>query len=164
MAINCMEHPEGGRLFLEEVMDEHENNIDEIVNGDEDTNPGTNGKPEEQELNEEEVTKAAEQVARDRYFAIFMKLLQSERFKHFVDSNFDITDRIDHEAKTIETLVIEKPIVTGPKLAPQQIMQIQAAVSGSGAKDAPKTVHRILEILGQEGNVLLATPADMPPS
>lgn len=132
---------------------------------DEDKKPGANGTPIGAELSSEEVAKAQQEIARDRYLGIFVKLMQSLRFKNFVESNFDITDRIDHDEKTIETLVIEKPVAVGPKLEPQQIVQIQAAVSGSGAKDAPATVKRILEILGQEGSVILtATEADMPPN
>lgn len=131
----------------------------------EDTKKGTNGTPLEPELSPEEVEQARQQVMKDRYLSIFIKLMQSERFKEFLEKNFDITDRIDHDSRTIETLVIEKPVVTGPKLSPQQLIQIQAAVSGSGAKDSPKVVQRILEILGQEAAaILLATEADMPRS
>ena len=130
----------------------------------EETKQGTNGASEDYEMSPEEVAEAQQKVARERYLGIFLKLMQSERFKKFLEDNFDITDRIDHDAKTIETLVIEKPVAVGPKLAPQQIIQIQSAVSGSGAKDAPATVKRILDILGQEGSVILtATEADMPP-
>lgn len=111
-------------------------------------------------LSEEEKMEM-EAVRKERLLHIFSELYKSKRYADFVDNNFNIVDQIDDENKTITTLVIEKPIAVGPKLSPSQIMRLQSVISSSGAKSTADTLKQILEVLGQEGNVILANENDL---
>lgn len=57
---------------------------------------------------------------------IFSQLLQSERFRDFMNLNFTIHKLVNEEEKTIEIRVIEKP----PQVVAQELAQRVAAVQG----------------------------------
>ncbi len=114
-----------------------------------------------------EDNKAAEFVAslndskKDTLLEIFFQLNQSPRFAKFVENNYHIQKGIDHEAKTIEIQVIEKPDSVGPALTPIQILKLKKAISDSGVINSVDLLHTILKILGQDENIILADQADL---
>lgn len=57
---------------------------------------------------------------------IFSQLLQSERFRDFMNLNFTIHKLVNDEEKTIEIRVIEKP----PQVVAQELAQRVAAAQG----------------------------------
>ena len=92
--------------------------------------------------------KDSTQAAKDRWLNIFIQLSDSERFNDFVSRNFKIVDSVNHEEKTIETLVVESPLACGPPLEPEQVIAIRMALGK--IKNAKKIAEKIFKILGQE--------------
>lgn len=78
-----------------------ENNVDKIYAG------------------QEASTQGASPVHKDRWLDIFLQLMESDRFKTFVNANFDIHSFVDEEAKVVHTRVIEKP----PEKVMEELMQ-----------------------------------------
>lgn len=57
---------------------------------------------------------------------IFSQLLQSERFRDFMNLNYSVHKLVDEEAKTIEIRVIEKP----PQVVAQELAQRVSSIQG----------------------------------
>ena len=120
------------------------------------------GKPAD-DVVPEEVLAQANEVMKARWLSILIQLTNSARFNKFLEDNYTIGDRIDHENKTIETLVVEKPISVGPPLEMKQFWQIRKAIDLSGTEKVDEVFNAIMKALGQEppGLVTSATEADV---
>lgn len=103
----------------------------------------------------EEVVEGLSQARKDRIIAIFYALAQSDRFNKFVDDNFDISDRIDDEAKTIETIVVEKPVSTAFKLTPNQTIKLMATLKRLGVDNASEGVMEVSRALGDDSVLVM---------
>jgi hypothetical protein len=118
------------------------------------------GEKQDTDLVPEEVLKDANDVKRDRWLSIFIQLSNSDRYTKFVEDNFVIGDKIDHEKQTIETMVLEKPIAVGPALALNQIWQMRQSIRFSGANDPDTLLTDILKVLGQEPPSIILNASD----
>ncbi len=103
----------------------------------------------------EEVLAAASDAAKDRWIGIFVQLTNSHRFNTFLEDNFIIQDRIDEEKKTIETLVVEKPLAVGPPLSPTQLTELRTLLKIANCTQPEKVFESVLKLLGQEENSLI---------
>jgi hypothetical protein len=111
---------------------------------------------------EEVTTDTLSQAQRERLLHIFLGLGKSRRFMDFIENNFHIQEGVDHEQKTIEIQVIEKPIAVGPKMSPSQLSKLYTACKKYGMKEENKFFAELLEILGQEqSDIVLATDGDL---
>lgn len=88
------------------------------------------------------------EAQKNRWLNIFIQLSQSPRFSSFINNNYAIVDKVNHEDKSIETMVIESPVACGPELEMAQIAAIRKAVGK--VKNGKEITKKILEILGQE--------------
>ena len=108
-----------------------------------------------EDLTPDEVMDRASDAAKDRWIGIFVQLTNSHRFNKFLEDNYVIQDKIDEEKKTIETLVIEKPIAIGPQLSSAQLNEIRTLLKISGAKHPEGVFSAILKLLGQDGPTII---------
>ena len=99
---------------------------------------------EEQELTPEQKAKQARDLEICRY------LLKSERFVRFVDDNYLIQQKIDHDKKTVELVVLEKPVAVGPPLTSEQVTGILGVLKAAKCPDAIEVADAIMAILGQQ--------------
>lgn len=102
------------------------------------------------DVDPEEVLAAASDLSKDRWLSILLQLVNSHRFTKFIEDNYVIQDRIDEEEKTIETVVIENPVATGPQLTSGQLSEIETLIRLSGCKHPNGVFKGIMKILGQE--------------
>lgn len=111
----------------------------------------------------EEVLSKANEVMKERWLSIFIQLSNSPRFLQFLEDNYVIGDKLDHEANTIETMVVEKPTAVGPALTLNQAWQIRQEIRFSGATNSDSLLKSVLKILGQEppNLIMSATDADI---
>lgn len=90
------------------------------------------------------------EATKNRLLSIFLQSLGIHRVREFFAKNLVIQDRVDPEAKTIDTLVIETPIAVGPPLSSTQLYEIKQALSLFGCKNPDKAFESIMALLGQE--------------
>jgi len=98
----------------------------------------------------QEVLDATSPAVKDRWLCIFIQLIASKRYKAFISANYDIADSINEEEKSIETLVIEKPLAVGPPLSPLQTMNIGKFLVDLKCQDVPSALQKFMAILGQD--------------
>ena len=102
------------------------------------------------DLSAEEVAEQANEAKKERMLAIFLQLMESSRFRKFVDDNFVIGDAINDETKTITTCVVEKPVAVGPRMAPKQLFAMKKLLVNHGVKDEDKAFYELCALLGQD--------------
>lgn len=109
-------------------------------------------------MSEEETSKELEEFKKERWLYIFSELSKSERFKHFVEDNFNITDNIDHEKQEITTLIVEKPVSVGPPITNVQKAQMLLILNSLVNKllTPQSAADRIYSLLGQEASPILS--------
>lgn len=61
-------------------------------------------------LGQDAAIEQASQAHKDRWLEIFLQMMESDRFKQFVNTNFDIHSFVDNDEKVVHTRVIERPM------------------------------------------------------
>lgn len=107
----------------------------------------------------DEQKEAVQAIRSQRLLHIFTELYKSKRFVEFVENNYDIVDEIDEEAKTITTLVIEKPLAVGPQMSAKQVASLHKIIVASGTEKIGETMKNILENLGQDDSGIILESA-----
>ena len=98
----------------------------------------------------------------DRLLHILLDVLTTQRMQQFLALNFSVAVHVDHDAKLVETRVIERPVTVGPALTGNQLFQMRQQIVFSQATNPDALMKNICKILGQEppSLVLSATEAD----
>lgn len=114
------------------------------------------------EQEELEVTEAEmSQAVKEYYLSIYSKLAESKRFRDFIAANFDIRQEINEEEKTIDILVVEKPVAVGPALSANQILKLQGVLGSYGVVDTVAAVQAVMRVLGQEQSIIVTDTKDI---
>lgn len=98
----------------------------------------------------EEILAQLNAAKKNRWLAIFIQLSRCERFLKFIERNYVIRDKIDHENQTIETQVFENPAAVGPELTTVQIAKIYSLLKMYNTRHPKVVLTEILKTLGQE--------------
>lgn len=103
------------------------------------------------ELDIDEQVEQMPQAQKDYWLAVYCALSSSKRFREFVKNNYDIGQKFDHEKKTVEIIVVEKPDSIGPSLSKAQIFKIHGLLTSYGVKPGSITdcTLAVLRVLGQ---------------
>lgn len=101
------------------------------------------------------------QQEKDYWLAVYSGLCGSQRFTDFVKANYEIQNIVDHEKKSYEIRVIEKPVAVGPKMAPTQVFKLQEILIGFGVKNTVDCVKNILKLLGQESSPIITSESSL---
>lgn len=112
---------------------------------------------EELEITEAEMS----QAVKEYYLSIYSKLAESKRFRDFIAANFDIHQEINEEEKTIDILVVEKPVAVGPALSANQILKLQGVLGSYGVVDTVAAVQAVMRVLGQEQSIIVTDTKDI---
>lgn len=108
----------------------------------------------------EEFLAKANDSQKDRLLAIFFALAQSERFNSFLETNFDIKDEVDHEAKTIVTRVEEKP-AEPIKLNANQRLKLATVLTKYGVTQTKEATDAVMAVLGDDSPIQLVSSEDL---
>lgn len=109
------------------------------------------------------------QAEKDLWIRVLFLLNQSERYTKFIEENFDISESIDEENKTINLRVEEKkqkPVQgVGLTLDTVKSMKIQLILRHNGVADTARVSESIIKILKGEDDektpgIVLASDAD----
>jgi len=110
---------------------------------------------EEKEKTVDEKVAELTPAEKDYHLAVFGGLMGSSRFVEFVRGNYEIQKILDHENKSYEVRVIEKPVAVGPKMSPGQVFKLQELLMSYGVRDAVDCVKNVLKVLGQESSPII---------
>lgn len=105
---------------------------------------------EEEELDADKVLTEASDAVKERWLGILIQLTNSKRFNEFLENNYEIRDYVDEEAKSIQTLVIEKPQAVGPSLTSSQVAGLMRTLKLYGVREPERALKAIFGVLGQE--------------
>lgn len=110
----------------------------------------------------EELLEESSDAVKNRWLDIFIQLSNSSRFTSFIEENFDIIDRVNHEDKEIQTLVIEKPIDQDKsfELDSHQKFKIYNILSLTKCPNLQDTYKAILSTLGNDSGIILASTVE----
>jgi len=76
---------------------------------------------------------------------LMMRLMESERFVTFIQLNYDIKQRINHEEKTIEQVVIERPQELVQQIIAEQMKEKMEDSAGGIVQASADTLKKLEE-------------------